>query len=475
MNENNCNTYDGEMEIDLIDMTFFLMKKWKGLIAALIVGILLGTGIYMLKVHQAKSAMSELQESSKAEFDEEKYDISKETQFDMNVAYQYRKLYETQLAYNDNSILMSLNPNNVYKGEVKYNISAGENTGLIGNILKNVIENEDLLEEMSTASGLKLETPYIREVVSSETANEKKAVTDEQEESDDMIFAVNNTCVAFQVISKDKGSCEKMVSVLQKWVEQAIDECKEQYGDFEAVKVLGGVNASVDSSYFTKQKDNVEQLKRYYSDMTDAEKAFTGDEEIYYTHKYIDQEDTAKTEKVEELKENEISVSRIKWLVVGIFLMCIVWCGYYISVYFFDRKVKTLAELRETYRLPVIGYLTETNQTSRRVDGWIDALYRKVKEQPNTIQYVENALNSMDKYVLCGDVSLAKELKLKSTCIYRNDFSYRNSDTLNQVKETGREVLLVQIGKTTRSEIERELECCRLQKVKVEGVIAVEA
>ena len=55
------------------------------------------------------------------------------------------------------------------------------------------------------------------------------------------------------------------------------------------------------------------------------------------------------------------------------------------------------------------------------------------------------------------------------------NFAYRDPETLNRAKEVGSIILLIQIGKTTRGEIERELECCRLQKIKVIGAVAVAA
>ena len=46
--------------------------------------------------------------------------------------------------------------------------------------------------------------------------------------------------------------------------------------------------------------------------------------------------------------------------------------------------------------------------------------------------------------------------------------------SLEKAKAAGKEILVVCIGKTRRGEIERELESCRLQKIRVAGVVVVE-
>ena len=45
---------------------------------------------------------------------------------------------------------------------------------------------------------------------------------------------------------------------------------------------------------------------------------------------------------------------------------------------------------------------------------------------------------------------------------------------MEKAKAAGKEILVVCIGKTRRGEIERELESCRLQKIRVAGVVVVE-
>ena len=81
----------------------------------------------------------------------------------MDIAYQYHQLYNKQLEYNQKSIIMQLDPNAVYAGELKYYISAGNNTGLLSVLYQNILNDEEALEELKEASGFKCDTQYIKE------------------------------------------------------------------------------------------------------------------------------------------------------------------------------------------------------------------------------------------------------------------------------------------------------------------------
>ena len=101
MDENRYNNYEDEMEIDLIDMMFYLLKKWRGLLLAVLIGAIVGAGLYVVKnrqqqAEQAQKASELLQADEDEEFDESDYKISKDSRAAMEIAYQYRQLYNKQ-------------------------------------------------------------------------------------------------------------------------------------------------------------------------------------------------------------------------------------------------------------------------------------------------------------------------------------------------------------------------------------------
>ena len=50
-------TYDDEMEIDLIDFLFYLLRRWKSLVAMVLLGAVLGSAFYIVKTTKAANAV----------------------------------------------------------------------------------------------------------------------------------------------------------------------------------------------------------------------------------------------------------------------------------------------------------------------------------------------------------------------------------------------------------------------------------
>ena len=81
MDKQGYNYYEDDEEIDLIVLMFYLLKRWRGLLIAIVLGLVLGLGIYLVKDHQQKAELAAQTAAAEAageaeEFDESKYDIS---------------------------------------------------------------------------------------------------------------------------------------------------------------------------------------------------------------------------------------------------------------------------------------------------------------------------------------------------------------------------------------------------------------
>lgn len=183
MNENYNYSYEDEAEINLIDLMFYLLKQWKTLIAAVLIGAVIGGGIYAAKKSSADRAAEELtaqMEEAKTTVEDEQtvaelrenYQISEDVETNMELAYQYRQLYRKQLEYNQNSPIMQMNPSAVYSGELEYYISAGYDTGMIALLYQNILNSNGILEELKEAADLDYQEQYIRELIGCSVSRE---------------------------------------------------------------------------------------------------------------------------------------------------------------------------------------------------------------------------------------------------------------------------------------------------------------
>lgn len=487
MNDNMYNNYEDDMEIDLVDLMFYLLRKWRSLIVVIVIGAILGAGLYVVKNHQqqAEQAAQEaelLKNDEDEAFDEKDYNISKDTKVNMDIAYQYRQLYNKQLEYNQKSIIMQLDPNEVYAGVLEYYISAGNNTVLLSELYQSILNEDDILEELKDASGLKCETPYIKELISSEDGNDKDVAINVNSNGENV---EKHSFVTYKVVSTDQKSCEKMLQVLRERVEALQAEYEETYGAYGASEVSSAISQVTDTTYLNAQRENVDRLSNYLTTMKDAESAFSDDEKTYYTNKYLAKEyvdsDNAEEAKAMLLEEAE-PVSKVKWLAIGVILLVVIWGAYYMVKYILDKKVKTVSELRNAYHLQVIGRVATGESASKGIDKFIGQIYEKIKEQSDTLDYVVQAVNAMEggKAFLCGNIEIPEvkvvmdQLAAECGRLEKGELCSRGVASLEKAKAVGKEILVVCVGKTRRGELERELESCRLQKISVVGVVVVE-
>lgn len=219
-----------EREIDLADMFFYLLGKWRILIIAVMVGILVGFCFYLLK--------SRHEEPVSGNVISEEYETTPETLSCMEQALYYRIMYFQQSVYHQESYIMQMNPKAVYTGVVEYYLSAGDYTNLISERCQNIINDQELLAELQEILGVKKDMQYLQELLGcSTTVNNTVSVAEN---------VSPYSVVTYTVFFVDENVCAAMLEALQEKVEEEMEGYQEKYGlyDYEAIsKCCGTVRA----------------------------------------------------------------------------------------------------------------------------------------------------------------------------------------------------------------------------------------
>lgn len=493
MDKQGYNYYEDDEEIDLIVLMFYLLKRWRGLLIAIVLGLVLGLGIYLVKDHQQKAELAAQTAAAEAageaeEFDESKYDISDDVESNMELAYQYRQLYRKQLEYNQKSIIMQLDPNAVYTGELKYYLSAGYDTGLVSVLYQSILSNKDLLTELQEASGLDCDVPYIKELVDSGVSKENDANINinnlVSDLADSVASVTKNAFVSYKVVSTSEESCEKMLQVIREKVQELDAQCQETYAGYSAVEVADAVRKVTDNSYLNQQKSNIDQLNNYLTNVQKLENALTDEEKEYYSRKHLAREYVAENE--EEINPVAATitepVSKVKWIFIGIILGIFAWGIIECCRYLFDGSVKTSDEVQKLTHLPVIGRYQDGITGKKGIDLVIARLQSKVIGRGDSLAYIGSLINAMDQgNCLISSQSAFAETrqiaeKIREYCseMQMGEYSSGSVNSLNIARNAGKEIIVVSTGKTRRSDLERELEVCSMQNIKISGLIVVE-
>lgn len=470
MKEDYCFDHNIEKEINVIDMLFYFLKQWKSFTIAIILGALLGVGIYEAKPEQKVSTETEnilLEES----------EIDSEVIASMEQACRYRELYAKQMEYQKKSFVMQMNPNEVYTGVIEYYFSAGNVTRLVGEKCQGILYDSSLLTELKNIVGLDVEPQYLTELLSC-SINMGDSAIDINEEQSPFYDAV----IIYTITFRDEEICSLMLEALQKQVESLLKNCQAEYKDFNFERISNYVELRVNRDYMSQQKSSADSANSYLSNYTKLESGFSDREKEYYTAVYL-------KEQLEENEEDNLNVGQeiqlqksnkvmLKWAIVGIFLTMCICGGYYFIKYLVGQDVKSADEVHNMYGLHLLGHVFMTDSTPNIIDRWINKLEEKCGKSFDSMEYVEEMIVSLnvDHVVVCGDA--AKEVfenaVLDGIKLQLMKFVHQSREALQEATGSDGEILVVQTGKTTHREIKRELEVCYIQNIPVRGVIVVE-
>ena len=464
-------TYDDEMEIDLIDFLFYLLRRWKSLVAMILLGAVLGSAFYVVKTTKAANVVVE------------DYQPNADTEANMKLAAQYRRLYGQQIDYNEHSIIMQMDPNQVYEGTLTYYLAAGEQTELLGQLYTNVINDENVVEELKKATGLTCDDQYVKELISSSVLqkdiDENGSLTGTTVDNNLQIIvpteSASNTVITYHVAYLDKETCEKMTEVLQNAIESVTQEYQTKYGFYTFDVLQMTVAVTVDQKYLDQQRTSATLVENYLTKFTNLENGFSDTGKSYYETVYLKAE---KEEMQPSESENGISVKDlIKWLVVGSFGFVVLWGAYYFFKYLLDPSIKTLDEIKNI-KLPIMGYIREENMHM----GLLDRMQYKKNGSSDSVDYVTMNIKTLSEehILICMDSNDRMDRKIEDTL--RKDIPnmvvvnwiHQDAATLEQAKAADGIIFEICLRKTSMKQLQRALDICKIQKIKVLGVIVIE-
>ena len=467
-----------EREIDLADMFFYLLGKWRILIIAVMVGILVGFCFYLLK--------SRHEEPVSGNVISEEYETTPETLSCMEQALYYRIMYFQQSVYHQESYIMQMNPKAVYTGVVEYYLSAGDYTNLISERCQNIINDQELLAELQEILGVKKDMQYLQELLGcSTTVNNTVSVAEN---------VSPYSVVTYTVFFVDENVCAAMLEALQEKVEEEMEGYQEKYGlyDYEAISKFVEIRRI--DNFASAQKTDVDSLNTYISGYTKLENELSSEDRAYYDAVYLPnglkeaikngltETDELKAlleiqevQEIEEVQSQRSVKMMVKWILLGIILMIVIVSGSCVLKYLFNRNVKSARELQNVYGLRLLGNVVLSEEKKNVIDRWIGRMAEKCQIPADAPEYVSHmiALMGLKNIIACGSVHDVKVQQIFQGMVFE-DFIHQSQSALQKAKESDGIILMVEKGKTCYQEVRRELEICDLHGVTVLGAIVID-
>ena len=447
--ENNATdllAHNDEQVIDLKELTLYVCRKWRALLILGILGLILGACFGFLK---GKPSVEDL-------------DIDDLHLMEIEQYARYNQLYENQLAYEQESVYLNMDPQQAYQGSVRYYLKLQlSNSAIVSQQYRSILRENSVYDELIEVSGLNCTLRAIQELVSIGIRE-----LDRQDQLlmyEDYPLTVE---VSANVTAPTAESCQNMLDILDGHVQEANQWAETHYG----VEILEcAVDPCEKASYLDgvvdAKKNSTAILAEYTTKLNSLLNTLTDDDKLYYEEIYVDEPEEAL----------EGSLSWLKWSVIFgvLFGMACAFC--YAIAFLLDGHVKNLDELL-AYGMYPIAFVKE----SRKKHNVIDRLF-VVNYTYHTDDYLIKSLQAlgMKRALLSGNFKdddvrqLAERIgKLTDRVMFSMSMTV-DADTQLHAQSADGVILVVHLWKTKRVDFEQEIRTCRRIGAKVVGVVAI--
>ena len=431
-----------EEEIDLVQMMRYILQKWKILLLAGAVGLLVGGAFGAMKT-----------EKEPAQMDIDDLNIDQIQQY-----VSYHQFYEDEVARQKESIYMNMDPEAVYMANKSYYVAAQESDlNRISLAIGSILQKQEVYDQIREKTGLTCSQRYLSELMSVWfTETEKRAIQLSDDNSND-----GRIYISVSAPSEEIG--EEILTVLDAQVQAVcaqIAQNAEGGMTYEAMTQTGrtGYNGGVVSA----RENGTNQLAAYLETLDKIEKGLTDNDKAYYAQVY---EGNWKP-------KNKAP----KWAVLSGVVLFVLAGGWYVLAFLLDGSVKGTDELEERYGLHLLARVEPEGAAKKNLRG----LNKLFAEKPlyNDAAYLSAALSAtgVSGLVLSGDLTNAQIAQTMKTVAQAGGYKVCDRfavDAQAVADKTDGVVLFVQPWVTKNTQVLRELEICEFNGLPVLGFVAV--
>lgn len=429
-------------EIDLVQMIQYVLQKWKILLLAGVVGLLLGGAFGAMKAGKQPAQM-----------DIDDLNIDQIQQYAS-----YHQFYEDEITRQAESIYMNMDPEAVYMANKSYYVAAQESDlNRFGLAIGSILQKQDVYDQVREKTGLTCSQRCLAELMSIWfTETEKKAIQlNDDRSSDGRIY------ISVSAPSEEIG--EEILAVLDAQVQAVcaqIAQTAEGGMTYEAMTQTGrtGYNGDVVSA----RLNGADRLAAYLETLSKIEKDLTDDDKAYYAQVY----------EGEWKPKNKM----LKWAVLGGFAFFVLAGGWFALAFLLDGSVKGTDELEDRYGLHLLARVEPEGAAKKNLRG-LDKLFAE-KPQYNDGAYLSAALSAtgISGLVLSGDLANAQIAQTMKTAAQAGEYKVCDRfevDVQAVADKMDGVVLFIQPWVTKKAQVLRELEICDFNGLPVIGFVAV--
>ncbi len=371
-----------EKEISLTELLFFCLKKWRWIVAAmLVVGVVAGAYKYQSTV-QSNQAKREAQNTA-ADGEE-----TVETEVISNPNIEYYNLAIENLQqemeglkdYIDSSVIMKLDPYHLATGSLSYYLDTGDAGENVRNSLISAYEDFSTdgrlaAEMMGEDSGIsEAELQYLISFESEErpVTEESYELSGEEASAQIQIVGVGQSkpnVFRIQITADSEESCEAYMEAAKRAIESYGAQLQEQIGSHGLTLLSESQTERIDRGIQSYQN---EVLNSYTTTFTQLKNMQTELETVV--------EEEGETIVVGEAVSYASPVREgVKFAVIGVVLGAFLAAFILVVIYLMSGKLQSTESFREEFGMPLLGQITKS-PAKKRIFGFLDRWLQRIEE-----------------------------------------------------------------------------------------------
>lgn len=442
---------DDDMVFDVKALVFYILRRWKAiLLVGIIVALLLGGWNAYSENKTAKN------ESMESRYWLEYRQYEKQIAFyEERIAFTQTKI-DTLQEYINSSILMKLDPRNVYRAKAVYYVDTDykiipeytyqdtDKTETLTWFYRRAVNDYNVYEKIGAAIGI--EPKYLMEAVS-------------------VSVATDSTLHLSVTYTTSEGASE-ILRMLQDEIAAAQKNLSETIGQHTITKMEDNCGVYID--------DGLKETQQKVSD----ELLELKNEQLEYSEELLKLR--------EEPAPDELNVlsAFIKWCVLGGAIGVVLVIAYLLAKVLLTNRVYAASQLSCRYHTPVLGEVILSKKAMsfdmRKLNGFEGCL---VENSPGNLQYIAQNIQShcgnAKHIVLCGDTNpaicsrIAQSLNLRLSGVQTVPVGnlLKDAEALYQLTECDLVILVAEREKSKNGVIEKMLEMIRSCNKDVLGFI----
>ncbi len=457
-----------EVEISIKGLFFYILKHWKSIIVAMLVGGVALGGLQMVKSAgktqtsvSSEEAGASLSDSERA-YVESVYDYLNE----LRQANEARK----------ESLVMNLDPENVIKTELTYMISVEmpENMEGIEQAYNNYFKGSEF-------SG------YISDKVGIDNKDIIDTVTISYERSREVAL---NTVIRIYIFSKDESCADNIAKAVNSYLFEKNGELLQSGYGHELTSIGSSTYRGSDLSIQTRQLQYLQEIQLRNKTILDVETALKDAQKEYY--EYLSEEPSDYlVDSSDEILGTPIKAPAklsAKYVILGLLFGAFLMCGIYFLIYIYANKLDVEDDVEAVFGTYLLGVVTGNNygkiiyklqHFGKRIFGFDESIRLTTtkikmgaqKEGTSVIGVIGCGIKKHNEKVADELAEALKKDGIDAVIIDNPIYDPTSAEKLTSIE---RAILLEKAGITYRTEIWKEIEMIKKLDIKLDGIVISE-